>query len=459
MIAREGGGGAAAQFDGQDDLVWLPSEAVDGLNDFTVETWIKSDPSVTSRFWLSGARSSQNNELAMRRSGEHISIYVQGDARTTSGTSLVADQWYHVALTRSGSVVRAYVDGDLQLLWPDAPMAALRIDANGLWLGGDQDSVGGGWEQDQQWGGQLDEVRVWNVARERDDIRATMFARLDGVEPGLVAYWSFDGDGAQVIADSSTNGYDGYAGVQEDVPDASDPSWVISTAPMYQGPWTLVTHPNWNEHFYAGQPVTITWVSAAEIENVAIDYSTNGGVDWIGIVGSVDNDGSYEWTVPDTPTTNGLVKVADASDSEAFDIGNAPFIIRAPGTYYVDDNALNDPAPGDPDVSDANEDGSSAHPFDAIQEAIDGAIYGDVIIVLPGTYYENIAFNGFPITVTGSDPNDPPVIDGTHSGSVITFTEGENSETVLAGLTITGGRADYGGESTATDHHRRLKAA
>jgi hypothetical protein len=55
-------------------------------------------------------------------------------------------------------------------------------------------------------------------------------------------------------------------------------------------------------------------------------------------------------------------------------------------TICVDDNAPGDPAPYDPNVSDPKEDGSTAHPFDSIQQAIDVAGDGDTIIVAPGYY-------------------------------------------------------------------------
>lgn len=40
--------------------------------------------------------------------------------------------------------------------------------------------------------GEIDEMRVWNVARTEAQIKATMSSSLTGSEPGLVAYWRFN---------------------------------------------------------------------------------------------------------------------------------------------------------------------------------------------------------------------------------------------------------------------------
>jgi len=82
--------------------------------------------------------------------------------------------------------------------------------------------------------------------------------------------------------------------------------------------------------------------------------------------------------------------------------------------------------------------------YATIQQAIDGSNDGDVIIVEAGTYHENINFSGKNIILTSTDPNDPvivaaTIIDGNGQGSVVTFENGETSEAVLAGFTITGG--------------------
>src|SRR6266436_3239224 len=56
--------------------------------------------------------------------------------------------------------------------------------------------------------GQLDEVRVWSVARTEEQIRETMSRKMTGTEPGLVGLWNFD-DPANPGRDSSPGGHRG----------------------------------------------------------------------------------------------------------------------------------------------------------------------------------------------------------------------------------------------------------
>jgi hypothetical protein len=91
--------------------------------------------------------------------------------------------------------------------------------------------------------------------------------------------------------------------------------------------------------------------------------------------------------------------------------------------------------------------------YSKIQSAINDANEGDVVIVSPGVYYENISFNGKNITVTSTDPNnwdiiEQTVIDGNNLDSVVIFELGEDANCVLAGFTITNGIAnslEFGG--------------
>lgn len=79
-----------------------------------------------------------------------------------------------------------------------------------------------------------------------------------------------------------------------------------------------------------------------------------------------------------------------------------------------------------------------------IQAAIDFAVAGDTVLVAPGTYTENISFNGKAITVTSSGGPAVTTIDGGAANAVVRFTSGEGRDSVLEGFTLTNG---HGGTS------------
>jgi subtilisin family serine protease len=87
--------------------------------------------------------------------------------------------------------------------------------------------------------------------------------------------------------------------------------------------------------------------------------------------------------------------------------------------------------------------------YDAIQDALDEANDLDLIRVRPGTYYENVDFNGVCCTLTSINPDDPcvvaaTIIDANGSGTVVTFFDSEDANAVLTGFTITGGYKPIG---------------
>src|SRR5678815_2172530 len=67
-----------------------------------------------------------------------------------------------------------------------------------------------------------------------------------------------------------------------------------------------------------------------------------------------------------------------------------------------------------------------------IQNAIDDCVNGDVVLVSPGVYTENINFKGKAITVSSTNPGEASVVNSTiiHAAgksSVVTFASGETS--------------------------------
>jgi hypothetical protein len=83
--------------------------------------------------------------------------------------------------------------------------------------------------------------------------------------------------------------------------------------------------------------------------------------------------------------------------------------------------------------------------YPAIQVAIDGASAGDVVCVGPATWAEAITFGGKEITLVGTKGQHVTVLDAGGANSVVTFQDGEGPDALLAGFTLTGGQADYGG--------------
>lgn len=159
-----------------------------------------------------------------------------------------------------------------------------------------------------------------------------------------------------------------------------------------------------------------------------------GDNDGDGVLNGVDN-------CPDTSNPDQA-----NSDGDAFgDVcDNCPDITNA-GQEDTDGDGFGDACEDETYVDD---DGPAD--FATIQAAIDAAVNGDTIVVLPGTYAENINLLGKAVTLRSTEPNNPAVvavtvIDGGDAGSVITCSSGEDPNTVISGFKVTNGLAEDGG--------------
>ena len=109
--------------------------------------------------------------------------------------------------------------------------------------------------------------------------------------------------------------------------DVSDALFTI-VAPT---PVITVTSPNTAVTWYVGYSYNIQWTSQYVTNPfVAIDYSTNNGLTWNVVIASTNNSGSYSWTVPNTPSSQCLVRVKDASNPSTSDVSNVTFTIAVP---------------------------------------------------------------------------------------------------------------------------------
>ena len=75
--------------------------------------------------------------------------------------------------------------------------------------------------------------------------------------------------------------------------------------------------------------------------------------------------------------------------------------------------------------------------FSLIQDCIDASEQGDTCRVNSGTYVENINFAGKNITLISTSGPETTVIDGSQSGSVVTFTGSETKDAEIDPFDLT----------------------
>jgi len=101
-------GGASALFDGSGDYLRSYALPALGTNDFTIEFWARFNS--TSNSFLLDARTSANGNFPTISYFSNLFYYVNGNNRIT-GSSLSTGVWYHIAVSRSGTSTKMFVDG------------------------------------------------------------------------------------------------------------------------------------------------------------------------------------------------------------------------------------------------------------------------------------------------------------------------------------------------------------
>src|SRR5262249_32319913 len=82
------------------------------------------------------------------------------------------------------------------------------------------------------YGGEMDEVRIWNIVRTPAEIAANFNRHVAPDSQGLLGYWQFDeAIDQQQISDSSIYGNHGVLG-DSPAPASNDPARIPSTAPI-----------------------------------------------------------------------------------------------------------------------------------------------------------------------------------------------------------------------------------
>lgn len=101
---------------------------------------------------------------------------------------------------------------------------------------------------------------------------------------------------------------------------------------VVKGLAVVVGTPDGGEVLAPGSAVDVRWVTVGgNVATVDLDLSTDGGASWSTIAAGIANTGSYGWTVPPSPTDQGLVRVRSSGDDGIADESNGSFrIANAP---------------------------------------------------------------------------------------------------------------------------------
>ncbi len=254
----------------------------------------------------------------------------------SSANSLPLNQWTHIAATYSVSAfartARLYVNGlpaGSKSYTSDASTNSYPV------LIGNSD---GGLAPPNAYGyaGCIDELRIWNDVRSRDEIADNYLLELSGPHTGLVAAYKFDGD----IEDRSGNARNGNSTL-----DASSEIYFRDASDLPAFPSITVVSPNGGEEWVIGREETIQWNSSG-LYNVRLELSRDGGASYELLESSVSaTPPSYSLKPVAPATADALIRITTPTPTSVEDVSDKPFSIAPPPALQISPLSLYFAAP------------------------------------------------------------------------------------------------------------------
>jgi hypothetical protein len=221
------GSGNTLFFDGINDFISLPNESdYDFTNQMTVECWIKVN--AFTRDWQAVVTKGDNAWRLHRFAKSNnmsfaLNTFNKTGYRELRGTTNVNDgKWHHVAGVFDGTTMTLYVDGLV-----DGTLNATGVTINNkshpVLIGENAQAT------KRYFNGQIDEVRIWNVARTQAEIREKMcskFPRNVALPAGLFTYFRFEEGAGSIINDIGS----GNNGALNNFNFTGNSNWLISGA-------------------------------------------------------------------------------------------------------------------------------------------------------------------------------------------------------------------------------------
>lgn len=122
------------------------------------------------------------------------------------------------------------------------------------------------------------------------------------------------------------------------VHDSSNASNFVDSAAFDILPEIRYLTPGIQDELNAGDNVTITWETAAEVSSVRIVYIEEGSTDEVEIASSTGNSGSFVWSIPSDLEANIKIKIIDTQDERSSDESSTYLIVTAREVSINDSN-------------------------------------------------------------------------------------------------------------------------
>lgn len=200
------GSGKCLNFDGTNNYINLGTGLRNITNKVTLEAWIKTTS--TNNQWIIGKYYNLDDKgFQLYTIGGKAAISGRDNAniyRTADGTTLINDgKWHHLAGICNVSIWEIWVDGKLEGSLNTGNLNADLTSVQPLTIGNYA------FYSDLYFNGEIDEVRIWNTARNSSDIRQYMCQKLNPNSPGLVGYYKLDEGTGTFATDKSISNITG----------------------------------------------------------------------------------------------------------------------------------------------------------------------------------------------------------------------------------------------------------
>ena len=197
-------------FDGVDNRVELSNESnFDFTSTFSIEAWIRVN-SFTQEWQTLISKGAEGPRIHRFGVSDFIAFGTGPADDLVSTVSVNDGNWHHIAATCNNGFKSLYVDGVLQ--GTQIVGTPLVTNNDNVRIGSQIDS----YSPIRAFHGDIDEVRIWNVARTAEQINGSKNCELQGNETGLVANYKFNqGIDAAVntaitsLIDATANGNNG----------------------------------------------------------------------------------------------------------------------------------------------------------------------------------------------------------------------------------------------------------